>query len=100
MADPLRDADDHRPARRLNHEPAEPLPPRREQLPLPRRTQRAHIAPQLRDPDTAGSGTPFAAFTPSTPGRRPAAEQDTAAAFLDGTRQARRRTRHGPAGDD
>ncbi|MBW0114754.1 hypothetical protein [Pseudonocardia abyssalis] len=38
------------------------LPPRREQLPLPRRDGRSHLEPQLRDPRGSGSGTPFAAF--------------------------------------
>lgn len=43
-------------------EPAEPLPPRREQLPLPRRDEQSHIEPQLRVPGSSGAGTPFAPF--------------------------------------
>lgn len=38
------------------------LPPRREQLPLPRRDGQTHLEPQLREPGGTGSGTPFAAF--------------------------------------
>lgn len=38
------------------------LPPRREQLPLPRRDGQSHLEPQLREPGGAGSGTPFEAF--------------------------------------
>lgn len=40
-----------------------PPPPRREQLPLPRRDGQAHLEPQLREPGGTGSGTPFDAFT-------------------------------------
>ncbi len=42
-----------------------PLPPRREQLPLPRRDGQSHLEPQLREPGGAGSGTPFQAFEDS-----------------------------------
>lgn len=45
--------------------------PAREQLPLPRRRQQAHIEPQLREPNGAGAGTPFSAF--STPHADPPA---------------------------
>ncbi|QJY48451.1 hypothetical protein [Pseudonocardia broussonetiae] len=57
------------------------LPPRREQLPLPRRDGQTHLEPQLRERDGAGSGTPFEAFddehvraadpTPSSPASAP-----------------------------
>ena len=47
------------------------LPPRREQLPLPRRDGQTHLEPQLRERDGAGSGTPFEPFddaqTPDAP---------------------------------
>jgi hypothetical protein len=43
----------------------DPLPPAREQLPLPRRRQQAHLEPQLRERGGSGDGTPFAAFTPT-----------------------------------
>jgi hypothetical protein len=47
----------------------EALPPAREQLPLPRRRQQAHLEPQLRERRGAGEGTPFSAFTtPAAPG--------------------------------
>jgi hypothetical protein len=51
--------------------------PAREQLPLPRRRQQAHIEPQLREPNGAGAGTPFSAFSapqsdPSDGAPRPA----------------------------
>ncbi|HZG92889.1 MAG TPA: hypothetical protein VEZ42_21985, partial [Pseudonocardia sp.] len=45
----------------------DPLPPAREQLPLPRRRQQAHLEPQLREPNGAGAGTPFSAFTTPHP---------------------------------
>jgi hypothetical protein len=77
----------------LHTGPDDPPPPRREQLPLPRRTQQAHLEPQLRTPGSGGSGTPFTAFTPAIPGQRPTPERDTAVAFRDGSQQARRRTR-------
>jgi hypothetical protein len=45
----------------------DPPPPDREQLPLPRRTQQAHLEPQLRTRGGAGSATPFAAFAVDGP---------------------------------
>ncbi len=86
---------DELPAHPLHGEPVDPPPPLREQLPLPRRRGQEHLAPQLRTPGEADSGTPFAAFTPSIPGQRTSSERDTAAAFQDGARQARIRTRGG-----
>ena len=47
----------------------ESLAPAREQLPLPRRRQQAHLEPQLREPGGPGVGTPFSAF--STPDSEP-----------------------------
>lgn len=56
--------------------PGEPLPPAREQLPLPRREQQSHLEPQLREPLSPGHGTPFVAFAESAttpmPRQRPA----------------------------
>lgn len=40
----------------------DPPPPAREQLPLPQRRRQSHLEPQLRDPGSSGTGTPFAAF--------------------------------------
>lgn len=81
------------PAHPLHSEPNDPPPPLREQLPLPRRRGQEHLAPQLRTPGDTDTGTPFAAFTPSIPGQRTAADRDTAADFQNGSRQARGRTR-------
>jgi hypothetical protein len=44
----------------------EALPPAREQLPLPRRRQQAHLEPQLRERGGSGTGTPFSAFSAPT----------------------------------
>jgi hypothetical protein len=76
--------------------------PAREQLPLPRRRRQSHLEPQLRTPGGAGTGTPFAAFTPPplsdppAPTPTPPTEQadrtdraDRAAAFHAGTRRGR-----------
>lgn len=46
----------------VSETPDRHLPPRREQLPLPRRDGQSHLEPQLREPGGAGSGTPFEAF--------------------------------------
>jgi hypothetical protein len=95
MSDRRRDdRHDHElPLHPLHGEPIDPPPPLREQLPLPRRRGQEHLAPQLRTPDGAGGGTPFAPFTPAVPGRRTAPTGDTAAAFQHGSRRARSRTR-------
>ncbi|WP_346277815.1 hypothetical protein [Pseudonocardia sp.] len=74
----------------------DPPPPAREQLPLPRRRQQAHLEPQLRNPGDAGTGTPFAAFAGESsneddaPADDTSAETDLAAAFLAATRRRRR----------
>lgn len=46
----------------VSDSPDRRLPPRREQLPLPRRDGQSHLEPQLREHGGAGSGTPFEAF--------------------------------------
>ncbi len=58
----------------------DPLPPAREQLPLPRRRQQAHMEPQLRERSGAGDGTPFSAFAAPTsaPTSAPTATEDQA----------------------
>ncbi|WP_219413603.1 hypothetical protein [Pseudonocardia nigra] len=78
-----------RPQRPAPGAPLDPPPPAREQLPLPRRRQQAHLEPQLRTPGGAGSGTPFAAFAadePASPQPRSAATE-RAAAFRAATRR-------------
>lgn len=50
------------PSRETDRDGDEPLPPPREQLPLPRRDVQTHLEPQLREQHGAGTGTPFAAF--------------------------------------
>lgn len=70
-----------------------PLHPRRERLPLPRRAEQTHLEPQLCEPGSAGTGTPFAAFDPggpagaavAGPGRVPATGR--AATFREATRR-------------
>lgn len=84
---------DDPPARRRYGGAIDPPPPAREQLPLPRRQQQAHLEPQLRDPSGAGSGTPFAPFTPTEPGPPAPADRDLPTEFRDGSRRARRQTR-------
>jgi hypothetical protein len=76
----------------------DPPPPAREQLPLPRRRQQAHLEPQLRNPGGAGTGTPFAAFAGESGNADDApadatptsGETDLAAAFLAATWRRRR----------
>ena len=68
--------------------------PDREQLPLPRRQRQSHLDPQLRTPGSAGSGTPFAAFTAdgapeAAGGTPPECCTDRAAAFHAGTHRGR-----------
>jgi hypothetical protein len=80
--------------------------PAREQLPLPQRRRQSHLEPQLRTPGGAGTGTPFAAFSPPplpdppAPTPAPASAAPTgqadrtdragrAAAFRAGTRRGR-----------
>jgi hypothetical protein len=77
----------------LHTQPNDPPPPAREQLPLPRRRQQAHLAPQLRTPDEAESGTPFTAFTANQPGPVPPADRDLPREFQSGSRQGRRDVR-------
>ena len=77
----------------LHTQPNDPPPPAREQLPLPRRRQQAHIAPQLRTPDEAETGTPFTAFTANQPGPVPPADRDLPREFQSGSRQGRRDVR-------
>lgn len=77
--------------------PADPPPPDREQLPLPRRSRQEHLEPQLRVPNSTGGGTPFAPFTPARPGHPAPGERDLATEFRDGSRRARRDTRRRPA---
>jgi hypothetical protein len=93
MSDRRRDDRDELPVHPLHNVPNDPPPPRREQLPLPRRRGQQHLAPQLRRPEETETGTPFSAFTPSIPGQRTAPDRDTAAEFQNGSRQARSRTR-------
>lgn len=84
---------DELPLHLLRTGPTDPPPPAREQLPLPRRRQQAHLAPQLREPDSTGSGTPFAAFSASEPGPTADADRDLPAEFREGSQRARRATR-------
>jgi hypothetical protein len=77
------------PTHPLRTGPIDPPPPAREQLPLPRRREQAHLEPQLRTPGGAGSGTPFGAFTATEPGPVPPADRDLPTAFRDGSRRAR-----------
>ena len=77
----------------LHTQPNDPPPPAREQLPLPRRRQQAHIAPQLRTPDEAETGTPFTAFTANQPGPVPPVDRDLPREFQSGSRQGRRDVR-------
>jgi hypothetical protein len=81
------------PPRRRPRTGQDPLPPAREQLPLPRRRRQAHIDPQLHTPGGTGDGTPFAPFTDGGPGPAPDSNRDLPAEFLEGSRQARRETR-------
>jgi hypothetical protein len=74
----------------LHTQPNDPPPPAREQLPLPRRRQQAHIAPQLRTPNEAETGTPFTAFTANQPGPVPPVDRDLPREFQSGSRQGRR----------
>lgn len=71
----------------LRSDPDDP-PPRREQLPLPRRAGQTHLDPRLRTPGDPDAGTPFEAFEPQVPGQRTEA-LPPAAAFRDGARQGR-----------
>jgi hypothetical protein len=82
MPHPLRPRDEH-----------DPPPPRREQLPLPRRSQQGHLEPQLREPGGSGGGTPFRPFadTESEPAPSRAQPGEQAAAFHHGTARARER---------
>jgi hypothetical protein len=77
----------------LHTQPNDPPPPAREQLPLPRRRQQAHIAPQLRTPNEAETGTPFTAFTANQPGPVPPVDRDLRREFQSGSRQGRRDVR-------
>jgi hypothetical protein len=77
----------------LHTQPNDPPPPAREQLPLPRRRQQAHIAPQLRTPNEAETGTPFMAFTANQPGPVPPVDRDLPREFQSGSRQGRRDVR-------
>jgi hypothetical protein len=77
----------------LHTQPNDPPPPAREQLPLPRRRQQAHIAPQLRTPGEAETGTPFTAFTANQPGPVPPVDRDLPREFQSGSRQGRRDVR-------
>jgi hypothetical protein len=77
----------------LHTQPNDPPPPAREQLPLPRRRQQAHIAPQLRTPNEAETGTPFTAFTANQPGPVPPVDRDLPREFQSGSRQGRRDVR-------
>lgn len=82
------------PSRETDRDGDEPLPPPREQLPLPRRDGQTHLEPQLREQHGAGSGTPFAAFGTDGPAHhRPEPDATTgsgerAAAFRAATRGA------------
>ena len=75
----------------------DPPPPRREQLPLPRRSQQDHLEPQLREPGGSGEGTPFLPFADpaAEPAQARALPGEKAAVFHDGAARARR---HGAAG--
>ncbi|MCO1658765.1 hypothetical protein [Pseudonocardia humida] len=73
----------------------DPLPPAREQLPLPRRRQQAHLEPQLRERGGAGDGTPFSAFAAPTATEDQAAEPTGPTAFSSRLGQALQR---GPGG--
>ena len=77
----------------LHTQPNDPPPPAREQLPLPRRRQQAHIAPQLRTPGEAETGTPFTAFTANQPCPVPPVDRDLPREFQSGSRQGRRDVR-------
>lgn len=79
----------------MSDSPDRHLPPRREQLPLPRRDGQTHLEPQLREPGGAGSGTPFEAFDAddapdSATATPPSGER--VARFRDAVRRAARRT--------
>jgi hypothetical protein len=95
-SDPRTPGPDELPVHPLHTGPGDPPPPAREQLPLPRRRQQAHIAPQLLNPDEADTdtGTPFAAFSATRPGPPPAADRDLPTEFQNGSRRARRNTRN------
>ncbi len=85
---PLRPRDDN-----------DPPPPRREQLPLPRRSRQDHLEPQLRVPGGTGEGTPFAPFAAADPEPAPvrSAHGDAPAAFRAGTQVGRADRADGPA---
>lgn len=70
--------------------PDGPHPPRREQLPLPRRDEQTHLEPRLREPVGAGTGTPFAASgpDPGTGGDPTTPTGERAATFREATRRA------------
>ena len=77
----------------------DPPPPRREQLPLPRRSQQGHLEPQLRVPGSGGDGTPFAPFTGAAPDPAPVrvTPGEAPAAFRAGTTRGRADRNAGPA---
>ncbi|WP_232663628.1 hypothetical protein [Pseudonocardia sp. TRM90224] len=80
------------PAHPLRGDGDDPPPPRREQLPLPRRDGGGHIEPQLRQPRTAGNGTPFTPFAADSADAEPKTDEhpvDRAAAFYAATRRWR-----------
>jgi hypothetical protein len=76
----------------------DPLPPAREQLPLPRRRQQAHMEPQLRERSGSGDGTPFSAFAAPTATDEQAGEPTTPGPTAFSTRlgQALQRGPGGP----
>ena len=79
--------------------PLDGPPPARAQRPRPRRRRQSHIEPQLRTPGSAGTGTPFTAFTTdgapdatrntSTECCERGGQADRAAAFQAGTHRGR-----------
>lgn len=86
MSDRHRDMPPAHPLQRAD----DPPPPRREQLPLPQREEQSHLAPQLRTPGGAGSGTPFLPFGAEVPGRpTPPRGPGRIAAFHAATRRRR-----------
>lgn len=94
MGDPPQDRNHPRPV--AWSEPDELTAPLLDRVPLPRRARQAHLAPQLRDDGETPSGTPFSAFATATTAAAPRSGsdapdgRDTAGAFLDGSRRARR----------
>ena len=82
----------------LQTAPADPPPPAREQLPLPRRAGQENLEPQLRNPGGIGTGSPFAAFAATVPSQATAGERDPAADFLNGSHQGRDRARRSTGG--